>query len=161
MRNPKFKKIVPNYRKKVLEIILKEGKVLQSYILPFSIFRDIRISSKNKFTSLRIDHSLYDQAVTFVLEDGSEGDFPSDLVLYHCDPTYEWSALNQFKRAIAEKLKEAKISVRVLADILKTSPAQVARILQSGECAKQLSQLFHMAELSGYQVQLSLEPLNR
>lgn len=157
MRNPKFKEIKPNYRKSVLEIVLVEGRKPTSYNLPFAVFHDRKIGMHNKFTSLEIDKSLNRQAVHFVLEDGSTGDFPSDFVLYYCDPTYVWSPLNQFKRAIKDRLKQSKLSVRVLADVLSTSPSQVMRLLDEGALSKQVLQLFHIAELAGYKVEFHLK----
>jgi len=119
MRNPKFKEIKPNYRKNVLEVTLRDGKKIKSYSLPFAVFRDVKISSRNRFTSITIDRELGDQAVSFVLEDGSKGDFPADLVLYYCDPTYHWSPLNQLKSALKDEISTSRLSVRVIADALE------------------------------------------
>lgn len=65
MRNPKFKEIKPNYRKNVLEIKLRDGKKIKGYSLPFAVFRDVKISSRNRFTSITIDRELGNQAVSF------------------------------------------------------------------------------------------------
>jgi len=157
MRNPKFKAIKPNYRKNVLEITLVEGRKAKKCDLPFSVFRDKRISSKNRFSSIMIDRELGNQAASFVLEDGSRGDFPADFVLYYCDPTYDWSPMNQLKRAVKDKLGQSKLSVRVLADALSTSPSQVMRLLQENKVSKQIAQLFQLAELAGYQIEFSLK----
>jgi len=157
MRNPKFKEIKPNYRKNVLEITLQEAKKTRSYTLPFTVFRDVKISGKNRFTSITIDRELGDQAASFVLEDGSKGDFPADFVLYYCDPTYHWSPVNQLKRALKDKISTSRLSVRVIADALDTSPSQVVRLLQENKVSKQIVQLFRLAELAGYQVEFSLK----
>ena len=157
MRNPKFREIKPNYRRNVLEIVLVEGRKAKKYHLPFSVFRDKKISSKNRFSSITIDRELGNQAASFVLEDGSKGDFPADLVLYYCDPTYDWSPINQLKRALKDKLGASKLSVRVLADALHTSPSQVVRLLQENRVSKQIAQLFQLAELAGYQIEFSLK----
>ena len=157
MRNPKFKEIRPNYRRNVLEITLAEGRKAKRYNLPFAAFRDKKISSKNRFSSIQIDRELGNQAVSFVLEDGSEGDFPADFVLYYCDPTYDWSPINQLKRALKDKLGTSKLSVRVLADALDTSPSQVIRLLEENKVSKQIAQLFRLAELAGYQIEFNLK----
>jgi hypothetical protein len=157
MRNAKFKDIRPNYRKGVLEITLQEGRKSKSYGLPFAVFRDVRIGRKNRFRSITIDRELGDQAVYFVLEDGSEGDFPADFVLYYCDPTYHWSPINQLKRALKGRLAASRLSVRVLADALNTSPSQVVRLLQENKISKQIVQLFQLAELAGYEIEFSLK----
>ena len=156
MRNPKFKEIRPNYRRNVLEITLAEGRKAKRYNLPFAVFRDRKIGSKNRFLSITIDEELGNQAASFVLEDGSKGDFPADFVLYYCDPNYDWSAINQLKRALKDKLDTSKLSVRVIADALNTSPSQVMRLLEENKVSKQIAQLFRLAELAGYQIEFSL-----
>src|SRR5574341_1104648 len=157
MRNPKFKEIKPNYQKNVLEITLVEGRKAKKYSLPFAVFRDQKISSKNRFSSITIDRELGNHAASFVLEDGSKGDFPADVVLYYCDPTYDWSPINQLKRALKDQLAKSKLSVRVVADALNTSPSQVMRLLQENKISKQIAQLFRLAELAGYQIEFSLK----
>jgi hypothetical protein len=157
MRNPKFKEIKPNYRKNVLGVTLRDGKRIKSYSLPFAVFRDVKISSRNRFRSITIDHELGNQAVSFVLEDGSKGEFPADFVLYYCDPTYHWSPLNQLKSALKNKISTSRLSVRVIADALDTSPSQVVRLLQENKASKQIVQLIRLAELAGYQIEFSLK----
>ena len=157
MRNPKFKEVTPNYRKGVLEITLLEGRKDRKYSLPFSVFRDGRISSTNRFNSITIDREPGGQAVSYLVQDGSKGDFPADFVLYHCDPAYDWSPMNQLKRALKDKLSARQLSVRVLADALKTSPSQVVRLLQEDKVSKQMIQLLRLAELAGYKIEFSLK----
>ena len=157
MRNPRFQAIRPNYRKQVLEVTLQEGRKLTRYNLPFSVFKGRRISAKNRFVSIDIDEELDRQAAAFVLSDGTRADFPADLVLYHCDPTYDWSPVNQLKRALKEKLDASHLSVRVLADALHTSPSQVVRLLEENRGSKQLLQLLKLAELAGYRVTFTLK----
>jgi len=156
MRNPRFRKISPNYRKRVLEITLQEGRKAKKYSLPFSAFGNNKVHSKNRFASIAVNRELGDQAVSFVLEDGTKGDFPADFVLYHCDPTYDWSPINQLKRALKDSVGTSKLSIRVIADALNTSPSQVVRLLQENKASKQLLQLFRLAELAGYRVEISL-----
>jgi hypothetical protein len=157
MRNPVFKDIKPNYRKRVLEIVLREGRINKKYHLPFAVFGDKKIGNENRFASIAIDPELGDQAASFVLEDGTRGDFPADFVLYHCDPTYDWAPINQLKKMLKDKIGASKLSVRVLADALNTSPSQVVRLLQKNQASKQLLQLLKLAELAGYRVEFSLK----
>lgn len=157
MRNPTFKKIKPNYQKNVLEITLVEGRKAKKYNLPFAVFRDKKISRKNRFSSITIDPELGNQAASFVLEDGSKGDFPADVVLYYCDPIYDWSPINQLKRALKDQLDKSKLSVRVVADAMNTSPSQVIRLLEENRASKQITQLFQLAELAGYQIKFYLK----
>ena len=157
MRNPVFKEIRPHYRKGVLEITLREGRATKKYNLPFSVFKDKKIHRKNRFASIVIDRELGAQAASFILEDGTKGDFPADFVLYHCDPAYDWSPINQLKKTLKDKIGAAKLSVRVLADALNTSPSQVVRLLRENKGSKQLLQLFRLAELAGYKVEFNLK----
>jgi len=157
MRNPVFKDIKPNYRKSVLEVTLQEGRKKKKYSLPFAVFRNKKIHNQNRFTSITIDRELGNQAVSFTLEDGSNGDFPADFVLYHCDPTYDWSPINQLKRTLKNSLGASKLSVRVIADALNTSPSQVVRLLQENKGSKQLAQLFRLADLAGYEIKFNLK----
>ena len=157
MRNPKFKAINPNYRKSVLEVTLQEGRTLAHYNLPFSAFKGKRINSRNRFLSIDIDEELGGQGATFVLADGTRGDLPADFVLYFCDPTYDWSPINQLKRVLREKLDASDLSVRVLADALRTSPSQVVRLLEENRGSKQLLQLLKLADLAGYRVTFTLK----
>ena len=156
-RNPKFQAIKPNYRKRVLEIALQEGRKRTYHNLPFAAFSGKRISSRNRFVSIVIDPQLGRQGATFVLADGTQGDLPADLVLYYCDPTYDWSPINQLKRVLRDKLDASKLSVRVLADALRTSPSQVVRLLEENRASRQLVQLLKLAELAGYRVTFSLK----
>ena len=157
MRNPQFKEIKPNYRRKGLEMTLREGKKMTEYFLPFAALGKTTPSSKNRFASILIDKELNEQGAFFTLEDGTQGSFPSDLVLYHCDPSYDWSPMNQIKAALKGKLGESKLSVRVLADALKTSPSQVVRLLEENRGSRQLLQLFQLAEMAGYQIEFRLK----
>lgn len=157
MRNPKFKAIKPNYRKGVLEITLQEGRKLTRYKLPFAALKGTRVSAKNRFVSIDIDEELGRQGTTFVMADGTRGGLPADFVLYYCDPTYDWSPINQLKRVLRDKLDASKLSVRVLADALKTSPSQVVRLLEENRGSKQLLQLLKLAELAGYRVTFTLK----
>jgi hypothetical protein len=157
MRNPTFKAIRPNYRKNVLDITLQEGRKVTRYTLPFAAIKATRVSARNRFVSIDIDEELGRQGATFVTADGTRGGLPADFVLYYCDPTYDWSPVNQLKRALREKLYAAKLSVRVLADALDTSPSQVVRLLEENRGSKQLLQLLKLAELAGYQVTFTLK----
>ena len=157
MRNPQFKAIKPNYRKGVLDITLQEGRKLIRYNLPFAALKGTRVSPKNRFVSIAIDEELSRQGARFVMADGTRGDLPADFVLYYCDPTYDWSPINQLKRVLRDRLEASKLSVRVLADALNTSPSQVVRLLEENRGSKQLLQLLKLAELAGYRVTFTLK----
>jgi len=157
MRNPKFKEIIPNYRKRVLEITLQEGRKLTRHSLPFAVFPGIQMGTGNRFAEITIEKDLGNQAISYRLQDGTQGDFPADLVLYYSDPTYQWSPINQLKRALKRKIADSNLSFRVLADALDTSPSQVVRLLEENRASKQLLQLFKLAQVAGYDVEFTLK----
>jgi len=157
MRNPIFKAIAPNYRKSVLDITLREGRTLTRYALPFSALKGKQISARNRFVSIDIDAELGGHGATYALADGTRGDLPADFVLYVCDPTYDWSPINQLKRVLRNKLDASELSVRVVADALGTSPSQVVRLLEENRGSKQLLQLLKLADLAGYRVAFTLK----
>ena len=157
MRNPRFKQITPNYRKRVLEVVLREGRTLNRYNLPFAVFTGLKIGTGNRFASITIEKDLAEQGATFVLEDGTRGDFPADFVLYYSDPTYRWSPINQLKRELKNKIAHAKLSLRVLADALNTSPSQVVRLLEESRGSKQFMQLSKLAQIAGYDIEITLK----
>src|SRR5690242_18883715 len=82
--------------------------------------------------------------------------FPADLLLYYCDSTYDWSPINQLKRALKRNISEAKLSLRVVADALRTSPSQVVRLLEENRASTQFVRLFRHAEPAGYRVAFRL-----
>jgi len=157
VRNPKFKKISPNYRKAVLEITLQEGRKLTRHSLPFAVFSGSNMGAANRFTEIVIEKNLGNQAASYALEDGTRGDFPADLVLSYSDPTYPWSPINQLKRTLKSKIADANLSFRVLADALSTSPSQVMRLLEENRASKQLLQLFKLAQVAGYDIEFTLK----
>ena len=61
------------------------------------------------------------------------------------------------KDSRSRKLDASRLSVRVLADALKTSPSQVVRLLEENRGSKQLLQLLKLAELAGYRVTFTLK----
>jgi hypothetical protein len=141
----------------VLEIALQEGRKLTRYNLPFAIFTGMNIGTPNRFVSIAIEKELNHQGASFVLSDGARGDFPADFVLYYSDPTYQWSPINQLKRALKSKLAVSKLSLRVLADALNTSPSQVVRLLEEDRASKQLQQPFQLAQMAGFEIEFSLK----
>ena len=103
MTDPKFRQIIPNYRKNAFEITLQEGKTRRDYVLPFSLLIPSTAGRRNRVTSIVVEKELRDTVVTFTLEDGATGELPSDFVLYQCEPSYDWSPINQLKTALNGK----------------------------------------------------------
>ena len=157
MRNPKILSIAPNYRKKVFSVVLKEGRNKKTYELSFSVFKGLKIGAENPVVKIVVEKDLNSQSAQLVLKNGKSIEFPADLVLYHCDSDYDWSPINQIKQALRERLDEAKISVRVLAKALHTSPSQVERLLAADKASKQLVQLCKTAEIVDCHLEFKLK----
>jgi hypothetical protein len=157
MSDPKFERIKPNYRKGALEITLRTGKKLKTYTLPFAVFSGMKIGSHNRFVSITIDKELRNHGAFFTLEDGTEGSFPSDFILYHCDPSYAWSPLQQIERTLNGKMAKSKLGVRVVADALEMVPAKVRLLLQQYRASPQLPRVLKLAEKAGYRLELRLK----
>lgn len=155
MRNPVFKTVKPHYKKRTLEITLQEGRKRQRYSLPLAVLPQ-PINAQNPFTKLEIDPDTGGMGIEYELADGSSGSFPSDFVLYYCDPAYDWSPINLLKQSLKAEVRSRKISIRVLADALNTSPSQVVRILEEEAASKQLRQLTQLARLVGYDIEIRL-----
>ncbi len=90
-------------------------------------------------------------------KDGQRGDFHADPALYYCDPDYEWRPLNQVRVTLKEALESARISIRVMADLLDTSPSQVVRLLEETKMPRQLERL---ASIAGYSLKVELKKAN-
>ncbi|MFH1356996.1 MAG: hypothetical protein ABII18_07680 [bacterium] len=153
----RFHSVKANYHKNILEIDFIKGRQETSSQLPFSVFDDLKISARNKFKKIEIEEMTGRQSVVFTLEDGTGGDFALDFVLYYCDPEYAWSPINQIKRSIKAQMKTSKVSVRVLADSLNTSPSQIMRLLKENNISKQWQQLSKLAELVGLCLRINLD----
>ncbi|NMC62608.1 MAG: hypothetical protein GYA55_05500 [SAR324 cluster bacterium] len=97
------------------------------------------------------------KSISFVLKNGQRGDFHADLVLYYCEPNYEWSPLNQVRAKLKEALRSARISVRVIAELLNTSPSQVLRLLEEKRTPVQLQQIARIATIVGYSLKVELK----
>ena len=117
----------------------------------------MKIGPRNRFVSITIDKELRNQGAFFTLEDGTEGSFPSELILYYCEPSYDWSPLNQIERTLKGRMGKSKLAVRVVADALKMFPAKVLRLLDEYLASPQLPEVLRLAEEAGYRLELRLK----
>jgi len=106
---------------------------------------------------MTIDRKLNDQGAFFTLEDGRKGSFPADVVLYYCDPAYDWSPLNQVRRKLQGKLGKSKLAVRVVADAFQKSSSEVLKLLEEHRGSQHLGEVLRLAELAGYRIGLKLK----
>jgi hypothetical protein len=106
---------------------------------------------------MTIDREINNQGAFFTLENRRQGSFPADLVLYHCDPSYDWSPLNQVRRKLQGKLGASKLAVRVVADAFQRSSSQVLKLLEEHRSSQHLGEVLRLADLAGYHIALRLK----
>src|SRR5438552_8715079 len=148
MKDLKFSRVKPNYRKNSFEIALGAGKQKKNYTLPFALV-DPSPSVRNPVTSLAIDKELRSTVVQFALQNGTVGEFPSDFVLYHCEPDYDWSPVTQIHRRLNGKLK-SKLSTRVVEDAFRMYPSETLRLLEGNATSRFFPDIVRLAKRAGY-----------
>ena len=104
-----------------------------------------------------VDDELGREGFSFMLADGSEGAAHIDHVLeYNQDPQILWELfMHKLTVEIHKRLKERHMPKRQLVRLLHTSPAQIYRLLDEGNPAKSLPQLFTILDALDYDVGLS------
>ena len=104
-----------------------------------------------------VDDELGREGFSFMLADGSEGAAHIDHVLeYNQDPQILWELfMHKLTVEIHKRLKERHMPKRQLVRLLHTSPAQIYRLLDEGNAAKSLPQLFTILDALDYDVDLS------
>jgi hypothetical protein len=157
MSDPRFEEIKANYRKRALKVTLRKGRRLKTYTIPFTAFPEMKIGPRNRFVSIRIDKEFRKQGAFFTLQDGTEGSFPSDLILYYCEPSYEWSPLNQIERTLKGRMGKSRLAARVVADALAAFPSKVLRLLEENRGSRHLPEVLKLAEKAGYRLEIRLK----
>jgi hypothetical protein len=155
MKDPKFSRVKPNYHKNAFEIALGAGKRKKNYSLPFALV-DPSPSMQNRVASLAIDKELRNTVVQFALQDGTLGEFPSDFVLYHCEPSYDWSPVTQIHRRLNGRLK-SKLSPRVVEDAFRMYPSETLRLLEGNLTSKFFPDIVRLAKRAGYFIGFTLK----
>lgn len=145
-----FESIKPDYDRNCFDVVLRIGRKKMRYAMAFSCFKKIAISSDNKVVKLKIDATIRKRGAFITLADGSKTDFPSDYVLYHCEPKYEWSPLNQIKKFLKDEKYPHGLALEVVEDALKTAPLQVARFLKTAPSSERWRKLGRLVRQAGY-----------
>ena len=146
----KIRRVAINNRKSRLEITTTTGK-----LLPFPFVKlSPKPTSENRIRVARADRELANEAVTYVLESGSEGSVPLDAILeYNEDPRYVSELLlHQLTGEALKRIATAGLSRREIARRLATSLPQIYRLLDPTNTTKSLNQLVALLHVLGYQV---------
>jgi len=147
-----------NNRKKCFEILTAKGL----YSLPFSRLRLVP-RADNKLVKSYVDKELASRAVTYSLESGEEDSVHLDAFLdYNKDPKY-MSKMYLYKLTLMtiEAVEKSRLSKREIARKLKTSPAQLYRLLDTANYRKTLDQMIKLLVSLDHQIEFIPKPYLR
>jgi hypothetical protein len=149
-----IKKVTVNNNKKALEIETAKGKLS----LPFAKLH-VAPTSENHVEEIFVDPELARKAVTYRLASGAEDSVPLDAFLdYNRDPDYlRKMTLYSLTLKALELVKRSSLSKREIARKLKTSPAQLYRLLDPANYKKSVDQMMRLAASLGYEVNFTLK----
>jgi hypothetical protein len=150
----KIKKVAVNNNKKALEIETSKGKLP----LPFAKLR-LAPTAENPVEEIFVDAEVARQAVTYRLASGAEDSVPLDAFLdYNRDPDYlRKMTLYSLTLKALELVRRSSLSKREIARKLKTSPAQLYRLLDPANYKKSVDQMMRLAAGLGYEVNFTLK----
>lgn len=130
-----------NNRQACFQIKTRRGE----FSFPFIKLRLVP-SSTNRITDVYVDREAGKQAITYVLQSGDEDTVHlDDFLHYNRDPDYvrDLTLYNLTVRAV-DLVKRSKLPKRELARKLKTSPAQVYRLLDPTNYTKTIDQMVRL-----------------
>jgi hypothetical protein len=128
-------------RKKAFEVVAYAKK----YSFPYAKL-DVCPSRQDPIMRVYVDEELGNEAFTYELASGAEGTVQIDQVLdYNRDPRYMRDLLLYKLTLIAQKrVQKTALSKRELIRRLKTSPAQLYRLLDQTNYSKSLDKLMSL-----------------
>ena len=152
----KIRRVTVNNRKAQIELVTASGKNLP---VPYARL-DPRPTAKNRIREAYVDKELGSEAVTYVLESGSEGTVHIDHALeYNQDPSYLAELLiHKLTVEARQRVEQSGLSRRELARRLSTSVPQLYRLLDPANTRKSLGQLVALLHLLDCDVQLVVNP---
>ena len=145
----KIKKVTINNYKKAFEVQTAKG----IYSLPFSK-SEVIPSEKNRVVKVYVDPDLAKEGITYVLESGKENSLMLDAFLdYNRDPEYmRKMLLYRLTMQALELLEKSGVSKRELARKLRTSPAQIYRLLDTTNYSKTVDNMVRLLAVLGFEV---------
>ncbi len=149
-----IKSVKVNNKKKCLEIQTSKG----SFVLPFSKLSLVP-TADNSIKKVYVDEELANKAITYILESGEEDSVHLDAFLdYNEDPDYmKKMALYNLTLKALELVKQSSLSKREIARKLRTSPAQLYRLLDTANYSKSLDQMVRLVASLGYEIDFILK----
>jgi len=127
----------------------------QTYDLPFAKLLS-RPTHLNPIIEVFVDPDLGNEAVTYMLKDGKVDSVPVDAFFdYNRSPDYlKKIFLFEMTHAALERIKKTKISKNEICSRLKTSPSQLARLLDPGNSKKTIDKMLELLVVLDVDVQL-------
>ena len=153
----KIKLILVNKRKKEFSVQISKDK---NFSFPFSLLKK-KPSTKNPVIEVYVDKELASEAFTYVLKDGKEDTILLEQVLSHnSDPEFIRENLLYNLTIEAQNLiKKSSISKRHISRQLKTSPAQIYRLLDQKNYSKTIDQMIKLLYALGKSVDFNIVDL--
>lgn len=147
----KIRKVVLNNQKRCIEVDTPKGK----FGLPFSKLQLVP-TVYNRIAKIRIDPELGREGVTYVLESGKEDSVPLDAFLdYNQEPDYmRKTHLYKLTLKALESVKKSRLPKREIARRLRTSPAQLYRLLDTTNYKKTIDQMIRLLVCLGTEVRI-------
>lgn len=149
----KIRKVTANNRKKAFELVAA-GK---TWSFPYAK-ADPAPSAEDRVVKLYVDPELGREGFTYFLESGAEGGVMMDWVLeYNRDPAYMRDLLlHELSIEAQERLKKSPLSRREIIRRLRTSPAQLYRLLDQTNYRKSIDSMIALLQVLGCEVNLAL-----
>jgi len=154
MRSSKIKSVEVNFRKKAFEIKTKKG------IFPFPFcFLALKPSKNDPIQKVYVDPEIENRGFTYVLTSGKEDTVLMDQILFvNKDPDYMRNHILYELTLEALKLLEVSgLSKREISRRLKTSPAQVYRLLDTTNYKKSTDEMLRLISSIGYEVDFEIK----
>lgn len=150
----KIRNVHLNNHKKVIEIETPKG----AFELPFSML-EAPPTPQNGIEKIFVDQELGKEAITYILKSGVEESVHLDVFLdFNKDPDY-LRMLFLFELTIAAQnaLKKSKTSKNAICRRLKTSPSQLARLLDQTNHKKSVDRMLDLLAVLGVNVKPKFE----
>ncbi len=148
----KIKMVAINNRKKSFEIVTSKGN---QYSLPFALI-DNSPTSKNKIIDYKIDKETGSESIEYTLENGLCDSIHLDYFLdYNKDYEYiEKKIIYNLTIDCQKAMKESGLSKREVARKLKTSIAQLLRLLDQTNHNKSVNSLIALLTVLGKKIDI-------
>ena len=148
-----------NNRKHEFEVRTRGGRVFS-----FPYANTVPTPSvHDRVVEVLVDPELGREAFTYRLSSGAEGSVPMDAVLeFNEDPSHMAElVLYQLTLEAQSRFERSGMSVRQVAGLLGTSPAQLYRLLDPSNPTKSLKQMIALLHLLGAEVSLEVRTRQR